>query len=138
MQLFIETGIFGQLHDNSPEKVAIVTLFYLIIQPYFSYAFKAKFKYWYCLRYYMILLKELIDPKIIRIIELFLDDKTKSFHLTDISSKSKVPPATTYRLIKKLVGLQLIEFSFTGKLKIYTYNDSKKLEKFEEMMRLQI
>ena len=86
----------------------------------------------------MILLKELIDPKIIRIIELFLYNKAQSFHLTDISSKSKVPPATTYRLIKKLVRLQLIKFSVTGKLKIYRYNDSKKLRKFEDMMRLKI
>lgn len=86
----------------------------------------------------MELLKDLIDSKILNIMQLFLNNKTKYFHLTDIADKANVPSASTFRLIRKLVALGFVEYTKTGKLKLYKLSDNKKSRKFEEILRLKI
>ncbi len=86
----------------------------------------------------MELLKGLIDPKLLKILQLFLDNKSKYFHLTDIAHKAGVPPSSTFRLMKKLLSLGFVEYSQTGKLKIYKYSKGKKMEKLEELLRMKL
>lgn len=86
----------------------------------------------------MDLFKGIVDPKILRILKLLLDNKSKFFHLTDIAAKANVPAASTFRLMSKLVRLDFIEYEVTGKMKIYRLKDSKKSRKIEEIMRLKI
>ena len=83
----------------------------------------------------MDLLKGLVDDKLLRMLKLFLDDKTRYFHLTELASKSKVPASSAHRLIKQLVVLGFVMYDKLGKLKIYKYNDSEKSRKLEEVLK---
>ena len=64
----------------------------------------------------------LLDPKLHRLIQLFLNDKEGLYHLQKISTESKVPLGTTFRLMKKLVDAELVETVPVGKLKLYRTN----------------
>lgn len=70
----------------------------------------------------------LIDKKIVKILRLFFENKGELFHINMISKKSKVPLATTFRIIKKLVDLDTITTIEIGKFKVYKLNANKKTE----------
>src|SRR3989344_2536471 len=53
-------------------------------------------------------LRELFDEKIIKIINIFLDEPEKHFSLTQTSSMSKVNVATTLRILERLVKKKTI------------------------------
>ena len=71
---------------------------------------------------------DLLNPKIVSILRLFLDNSKDLFHLQKISRQSKVPLGTTFRLIKKLVSLDLVSVVTVEKLKLYKLNDDKKAD----------
>jgi hypothetical protein len=64
----------------------------------------------------------LIDPKIIRIIGLFLEKEEELFHLQKISKEAKVPLGSTFRLMKKIAGTGLVDTITVGKTKLYRVN----------------
>jgi hypothetical protein len=65
---------------------------------------------------------QLIDPKVIRIIEIFLDKEDDLFHLDKISREAGVPLGSTFRLMKKITSTGLIEIIKVGKTKLYRTN----------------
>lgn len=70
-------------------------------------------------------LKGIIDHKIYKILRLFLDNKEELFHLNKISSQAKVPLASTFRIVRKLVRLNLITIVQVGKMKLYKVKRGK-------------
>lgn len=76
-------------------------------------------------------LVELIEPKIRKILQVLLKNRGKLYHLHQISTESKVSPATTFRLVKKLVALGFIDVTPVGKLKIYHIADNKKTKNLD-------
>lgn len=72
------------------------------------------------------LLKELFDNKRLAILRLFYEGPEKNFYLREISKLSSVPVASVFRIIKKLVDLELIQQHKVNKFKIYTLNDNEK------------
>ena len=74
------------------------------------------------------LLESLFDDKCLKIIRLFIDDKNKEFYLREISKEAKVPVASTYRIINKLVLLKIIDQLLIKKFKLYrlAQNDNTK------------
>lgn len=72
------------------------------------------------------IIKGLIDKKIEKILKVFLKDKNKLFHIDAVSKKSQVPLSTSFRIIKKLVKLNIIEIIPIGKLKVYRLIKNKK------------
>ena len=74
---------------------------------------------------------ELIDPKITRILHLFLRRKDELFHLQKISQEAKVPLTTTHALMKKLIALDFIAFMTVGKFKLYRLAGNKKTKELE-------
>ena len=74
------------------------------------------------------LLENLFDPKSLKIIRLFIEDKDKEFYLREISNITKVPVATTFRIINKLVILKVIDQIKIKKFKLYKLaeNDNSK------------
>jgi len=72
------------------------------------------------------LLKELFDNKKLSILRLFYDEPDKNFYLREISKVSGVPVATVFRIIDKLVKLELIEQIKISKFKLYKLNDNEK------------
>jgi len=65
------------------------------------------------------LLENLFDSKTLNIIKLFLNKKDQEFCLQEIAKYTKVPLASTYRIVNKLVGLQVIQRNKTKHLKTY-------------------
>jgi len=55
------------------------------------------------------LLENLFDPKLIKLIRFFLDNKEQDFYLQEIVKATKLPLATTYRQVKKLASLDIVE-----------------------------
>ncbi|GEM_PF-1796755 len=71
-------------------------------------------------------LKELFDDKIIKIINIFLENPKKQFSLTQVSFLSKVNIATTLRILEKLVKQNIIELIIIGKSKLYKIKNTEK------------
>jgi Mn-dependent DtxR family transcriptional regulator len=68
-----------------------------------------------------------IEPKLLRIIQLFLNKEDEIFNLQKISSEAKVPLGSTFRLMKKITKTDLVETIPVGKTKLYRTN--KKIAK---------
>ena len=64
-------------------------------------------------------LNNLFDPKILRIMKLFLADIQKEFYLREIAKVCKVPVATTHRILNKLLQLNIIKQIRIKKFKLY-------------------
>ena len=74
-------------------------------------------------------IKSLLDEKILKIVQLFLNNPDKIYHLQQISKESKVPTGTTFRIIKQLSKSKIIKIIKVGKLKLYQLDpDTKELE----------
>ncbi len=67
----------------------------------------------------------LIDDKIIKIIKFMIKHPNKEYCLNEIASNSKVPIATTHRILKKLIKLNIISFQKIKTLRIYKINDNE-------------
>lgn len=73
------------------------------------------------------LLEDLFDSKIINIIKLFLANKDKDFYLKEISDTVRVPMASTHRVLKKLVRLEIIIEKNISKFKVYCLAQNEKV-----------
>ena len=78
-------------------------------------------------------LANVIDFKLIRIIRLVLTKPDELFHIQKISSETKVPLGSTFRLIQKLTDIKLLDIIIVGKTKLYKLN--KKNSKEFEILR---
>jgi Mn-dependent DtxR family transcriptional regulator len=67
-------------------------------------------------------ISQIIEPKLLKIIKLFLEKETEIFHLLQISKEAKVPLGTTFRLINKLKKIGLVDTITIGKSKLYRTN----------------
>lgn len=83
----------------------------------------------------MDVLRELFDEKIIKVISLFLDEPSKTFSLTQVSSQAKVNIATTLRIVEKLVKKDIIEIDLIGKSKFYRLKQSEKTLLLNKLLR---
>ena len=73
-------------------------------------------------------LTELFDKKILNILNTVINDKSEGMYLGELSKAANVPPATTYRIVNKLVKLELIDEVKIKKLKLYKFKRSGKSE----------
>jgi sugar-specific transcriptional regulator TrmB len=77
------------------------------------------------------ILENLFDRKILIILKLFLKRKDQQFYLKEISKQTKVPLASTYRILNKLVELEIIEKTKIKHLKIYKLSENEKTKYLE-------
>lgn len=71
------------------------------------------------------ILEQLIDPKTLKIIRIFFEDDKKQFYLREISKLTEVSPASSFRIINKLVNLKIIELLISAKFKTYKLADNE-------------
>ncbi len=71
-------------------------------------------------------LTELFDKKILNILNTIINDKSGGMYLGEISKAASVSPATTYRILNKLVKSELIKEIKIKKLKLYSFNRTGK------------
>ncbi len=80
-------------------------------------------------------LESLFDSKILKIVRLFLNEKDNQFYLREISNKVKVPVATTFRIVKKLLKLGLIQEIKIKKFKLYKLKEGPNITFLESFIR---
>lgn len=80
------------------------------------------------------LLEELFDKKLISILRFFISTPEEEFYLREISSKTKVPVATTFRIINQLVKLQIIKLHQIKKTKLYSWAKNKNTKFIESIL----
>lgn len=73
----------------------------------------------------------LFDQKIIRVLRLFINNPTQKYYLREVAKVAKVPAATTYRIIKTMKELELIDEEKIKHLKLYTLNEKNAAPFFE-------
>lgn len=66
----------------------------------------------------------LIDQKLAAVLEVFIKNPNKEYCLNEVTEESKVPVATTHRILRKLLKLNLIKFNKIKTLRIYSLNES--------------
>lgn len=77
----------------------------------------------------------LLDSKLIKVISLFMRYPSKKFYLSEISKLSGVNTATTFRILKKLIGEDLISMDVIGKVRVYQLEKSERVKNLAEMLK---
>lgn len=80
------------------------------------------------------IVEEFFDKKMLSVLKLFLFDETDQFYLREISKKAKVPVATTFRIIKKLKELGIIEETVIKKTKLYSLSHNKNTKLLADLL----
>ena len=83
-------------------------------------------------------LKQLFDKKILRIIDVFLQNKDKQFYLRELGRAANVSPATTYRIIGKLVKSEIIEEIKISKFKVYKIIINEKTRGLAKLLKEEV
>jgi DNA-binding transcriptional ArsR family regulator len=65
-------------------------------------------------------LETLFDRKMVKILRLLVNNQGREFYLREIARATKVSPATTYRTLKLLKGLEMVEEKKDRYLKVYS------------------
>lgn len=66
------------------------------------------------------ILEGLVNPSTLKILKLFINNEDQQYYLREIAKLSKVPPATTYRVLHDLVSLHIIKMEPIKKFKLYS------------------
>ncbi len=84
------------------------------------------------------ILKQLFDKTILRIIDVFLQNKDKQFYLRELGRAANVSPATTYRIIGKLVKSEIIEEIKISKFKVYKIIINEKTRGLSKLLKEEV
>ena len=79
------------------------------------------------------ILDGIVDDKILKILKTLSKHNKDIYHLNKLSKQSKVPIATTSRIMKTLVKQDIAETIKVGKIRLYRL---KKTDKTKEIQRL--
>jgi predicted transcriptional regulator with HTH domain len=67
-------------------------------------------------------LESLLAPSTLKILKLFINNEDQRYYLREIAKLTKVPPASTYRIIQDLVKIGLLDVESIKKFKLYRFN----------------
>jgi hypothetical protein len=79
------------------------------------------------------ILEGLFDKKILTILKMFIKKKDQQFYLREISKATKVPLASTHRILNKLLELDVVERTKIKHLKIYKLKENEKTKYLESV-----
>ncbi len=83
----------------------------------------------------IIILKELFDEKIIKIIEVFIKHPEKKFYLSEVAALSGINISTTFRILKKLESQKFIKTTIIGKIRFYQLEKGEKVNALLKFLR---
>ena len=78
------------------------------------------------------ILQGILDVKVAKILQLFLNSPEDLFHISKVSTLSKVPMGSTFRIVQRLAKAGAIETIPVGKIKLYR---AAKTEEMEDLRR---
>jgi hypothetical protein len=81
------------------------------------------------------LLESLFDRKILLILRLFIKKTDQKLTLQEISKSTKVPLATTFRILKRLLTLEIIFVEKIKHLKVYALNDNDRTKLLGNLLK---
>ncbi|MBN1275710.1 winged helix-turn-helix transcriptional regulator [Candidatus Woesearchaeota archaeon] len=68
-------------------------------------------------------LEDLLDRQLLKVLRLFINNPDQEFYLREIAKRAKVPPASTYRVVQRLLKLELIKEHRVKKFKFYRLHE---------------
>ena len=71
------------------------------------------------------ILEKLFDAKILAVLRQFFQHDNKEFYIRELSKLSKVPLASTFRIVRKLVDYNIIREVKLSKFKVYVLDDNE-------------
>ncbi len=77
----------------------------------------------------MEIFERLIDPKTLKILKVLSQNSSQHFNIQKLSYDSKVPIATTFRIVKKLLKEGVVGQIMIHKTKLYKLKNTKELER---------
>ncbi|MFC2135664.1 hypothetical protein ACFLTH_13700 [Bacteroidota bacterium] len=80
------------------------------------------------------LLEKLFDEKKLQIMQFFFSNPEEDFYIREVSKKTKIPVATTFRIIYSLKELEIIKEFKIKKFKVYRLNKTKDTEFLDEIL----
>lgn len=80
-------------------------------------------------------LGDLIEPKLRSILLVLIKKDSELFHLSKLSSESKVPLSTVFRIMKNLIKLGMIEQTIVGKTKLFKLKSNKETKALIHLLR---
>ncbi len=80
------------------------------------------------------LFEGLIDEKTLRVLTLFIGNPDEYFHINKVADDTKVPLATTFRIMNALTEKKIIEYKQISKFKIYRLAKNKKTTKLRKLI----
>jgi Fe2+ or Zn2+ uptake regulation protein len=82
------------------------------------------------------ILEELFDKKTLSILRLFSGNPEKQYYLREIAKATRVPIATVFRIMHKLVTLGIINEVKIKKFKLYQYSTGKEAKFVEQLIEV--
>ena len=67
-------------------------------------------------------LESLIAPSLLKIMKLFINNEDQTYYLREVSKLTRIPAASTYRILNKLVEEDIIKVNHIKKFKLYSFN----------------
>ncbi|MDD9954564.1 MAG: helix-turn-helix domain-containing protein [Candidatus Woesearchaeota archaeon] len=83
------------------------------------------------------ILEGLFDKKTLTILRQLSADPSRQWYLRELSKSTRVPVASVYRIVNKLVALRIVERVMLKKFKVYHYSTSKEAAFVEQIIAIQ-
>lgn len=82
------------------------------------------------------LLEELFDKKTLAVLRYLSTNAEKQFYLRELAKATRVPVATVYRIVLRLVALEVIQVTRIKKMKLYSYGIGKEAKFVEQIIEV--
>lgn len=73
------------------------------------------------------ILKGIIEPKMLRLIQFLVDHADEEFYLRELYKKTNIPLATLFRILKKLESLSIVDVHILKTTKLYSIKKNEKI-----------
>jgi len=84
------------------------------------------------------ILEDLFDSKILKILKHFMKNPDKEFYLRELSRITRVSPASTYRILNRLVKLDILLVKEIKTAKLYSIKQNKTVEFMKSILEVDV
>ena len=80
----------------------------------------------------------LFDDKVVKIIKFFIKNDDQEYYLRELSRTTRVSPATTYRILNKIVNLGILEVREIKTAKLYKLGNNKIVDFLKSILEVDV
>jgi len=84
------------------------------------------------------IMENLFDNKIVKILKFFLKNDNGQYYLREISRNTRVSPASTYRILNKLVELKILDINEIKTAKLYSISNNKAVDFMKSIFEVDV